>query len=89
LFIILEIKDLKSSTHDIANNMTDRIATELHNYYVNEAKLENYSPRLSKMLKLIDGSKLLLNKLQNMTLLTQMSNIIDYNPDLSELCDPI
>uniref|UniRef100_A0A914CW12 NR LBD domain-containing protein n=1 Tax=Acrobeloides nanus TaxID=290746 RepID=A0A914CW12_9BILA len=56
-----EIKDLESSTHDIANNMTDRIATELHNYYVNEEQLENYSPRLIKMLKLIDGSKSLLN----------------------------
>ena len=69
--------------------MTDRIATELHNYYVNEEKLENYSPRLIKMLKLIDGSKSLLNKLQNMTLLAQASNIINYNADLSELCDPI
>ena len=68
--------------------MTDRIATELHNYYVNEKKLENYSPRLIKMLKLIDGSKSLISKLQNMTLLTQVSNIIDFNADLSELCDP-
>ena len=73
----------------MANNMADKIATELHNYYVNEKKLENYSPRLIKMLKLIDGSKLLLSDLQNLTLLTQASNIIDFNADLSELCDPL
>uniref|UniRef100_A0A914C3E9 NR LBD domain-containing protein n=1 Tax=Acrobeloides nanus TaxID=290746 RepID=A0A914C3E9_9BILA len=70
-----EIKGLKSSTHDIANNMADKIATELHNYYINEKKLENYSPRLIKMLKLIDGSKSLLSELQNLTLITQACNI--------------
>ena len=68
--------------------MTDRIATELHNYYVNEKKLENYSQRLIKMLKLIDGSKSLLSELQNLTLITQACNIVNFNADLSELCDP-
>ena len=87
--IILEIKGLKSSTHDIANNMTDRIATELHNYYVNEERLENYSPRLIKMLKLIDGAKSLHSELQNLTLITQACNIVNFNADLSELCDPL
>ena len=68
--------------------MTDRIATELHNYYVNEEKLENYSPRLIKMLKLVDASKSLFFELQNLTLITQACNIVNFNADLSELCDP-
>jgi hypothetical protein len=68
--------------------MTDQISNELHNYYVNERQLANYGPRLIKMLKLIDGSKSLFAEEQNLTLLSAVYNIFDFNADLDELCDP-
>ena len=67
--------------------MLDQISSELHDYYVHN-ELFNYSPRLIGMLKLIDGSKSVLNEHQKLTLMSQMFKIVNFNADLSELCDP-
>uniref|UniRef100_A0A914E0J6 NR LBD domain-containing protein n=1 Tax=Acrobeloides nanus TaxID=290746 RepID=A0A914E0J6_9BILA len=88
LWSIQDIKGLASTTHDLANQMVDQISSELHDYYVNERRMYNYSPRLVKMTKLVEGSRAMVNELQNVTLISQVYNIFDFKADLSELCDP-
>ena len=83
----LDIKGLAPTTYDLANQMIDQISSELHDYYVNERRMYNYSPRLVKMIKLIEGSKAIVSEQQNVTLISQVYNIFDFKADLSELCD--
>jgi hypothetical protein len=50
-----------------------------------EMRLVNYAPRLVKMIKLIDGSKTVVNALKDITIVSQVYNIFDFKADLSEL----
>uniref|UniRef100_A0A914EJK8 NR LBD domain-containing protein n=1 Tax=Acrobeloides nanus TaxID=290746 RepID=A0A914EJK8_9BILA len=80
-----EIDGISSNAHQIAKEITDQISSELHNYYMYEMRLVNYAPRLVKMIKLIDGSKTVVNALNDVTIISQVYNIFDFKADLSDL----
>uniref|UniRef100_A0A914E599 NR LBD domain-containing protein n=1 Tax=Acrobeloides nanus TaxID=290746 RepID=A0A914E599_9BILA len=64
--------------------MIELISNELHNYYVIKRRMGNYCSRLMQILQLIDNSKIMVNELQNLTLIFEVNNIFDFNADLSE-----
>ena len=41
----------------IIEDIIEQVATELHNYYIQEMRLTNYAHRLIKLNKIIEASK--------------------------------
>uniref|UniRef100_A0A7E4UWC4 Nuclear receptor domain-containing protein n=1 Tax=Panagrellus redivivus TaxID=6233 RepID=A0A7E4UWC4_PANRE len=54
---LTDVSDITSETHDVAKEIVERSANELHNYYKFEVRLPNYSSRHASLLSL-DGAQI-------------------------------
>uniref|UniRef100_A0A914C1P1 NR LBD domain-containing protein n=1 Tax=Acrobeloides nanus TaxID=290746 RepID=A0A914C1P1_9BILA len=85
LWTTIDINDISPNAQRVAEEVSEQILNGLHNYYVYEKHLVNYAPRLVKLLKLIDASKVVKSAFTDAALLSQVYNIYDFNVNLSEL----
>ena len=56
-FEFSEIPQLEDSTHRLAESIQTRISEDLHNYYINNLRLESYATRQAKLNRMVVSTK--------------------------------
>ena len=62
LYSYIGIATLSETTLNIADDIFEQCASELHNYYVYEMRLPNYAPRLAKLTKIVSAAEVSCDK---------------------------
>uniref|UniRef100_A0A914DBB2 NR LBD domain-containing protein n=1 Tax=Acrobeloides nanus TaxID=290746 RepID=A0A914DBB2_9BILA len=75
LWNVQDIPGLSSDAIRLADDLSQQIANDLHEYYTYEMRLPNYANRLIKMTKLIDCSKEIENDKQEISVMSKIFDI--------------
>ena len=57
IYHFIGITGLSENTINMAEDIFEQCASELHNYYVYEMRLPNYAPRLAKLTKIVSAAE--------------------------------
>uniref|UniRef100_A0A7E5A0V2 Nuclear receptor domain-containing protein n=1 Tax=Panagrellus redivivus TaxID=6233 RepID=A0A7E5A0V2_PANRE len=87
LWTCFELNNIKLSTTVIAEEVLERSANELHNYYVYEMKLPNYAARHAVLMRLISVIESIIRSKKDVMILMRLFNILEDDFFDSELVD--
>uniref|UniRef100_A0A914C0Y4 NR LBD domain-containing protein n=1 Tax=Acrobeloides nanus TaxID=290746 RepID=A0A914C0Y4_9BILA len=85
LWTVPDIKGLSENAIRISEETTERIASELHNYYAYEMGLSNYASRLVKITQLVDAAKEIRHEQQTVWTITKIFDMFRIEAVGSEL----
>uniref|UniRef100_A0A914DB78 NR LBD domain-containing protein n=1 Tax=Acrobeloides nanus TaxID=290746 RepID=A0A914DB78_9BILA len=75
LWNVQDIPGLSSDAIRVADDLSQQIANDLHEYYTYEMRLPNYANRLIKMTKLIDCAKEIAKDNQEVSMMSKIFDI--------------
>uniref|UniRef100_A0A914CKQ9 NR LBD domain-containing protein n=1 Tax=Acrobeloides nanus TaxID=290746 RepID=A0A914CKQ9_9BILA len=87
LWTLQDDEDYSEQTRLIAEDVSEQITSELHNYYVYQIGQTNYAHRLVKLTKLIESSKIVLNAKKDVFILARICDFFECDHTKSELYD--
>uniref|UniRef100_A0A7E4UWZ9 Nuclear receptor domain-containing protein n=1 Tax=Panagrellus redivivus TaxID=6233 RepID=A0A7E4UWZ9_PANRE len=77
MWSLIDVNDIAPETHEIAKEIIERSANELHNYYIFEVRIPNYCSRHSSLLKLVAAAESLLRSKKDALLIARFFNIFE------------
>uniref|UniRef100_A0A914CNV6 NR LBD domain-containing protein n=1 Tax=Acrobeloides nanus TaxID=290746 RepID=A0A914CNV6_9BILA len=87
LWTLQDDEDYSEQTRLVAEEVSEQIASELHNYYLYQIGLTNYAHRLVNLTKLIESSKVVLNAKKDVFILARIFYLFECDLTKSELFD--
>uniref|UniRef100_A0A914ES90 NR LBD domain-containing protein n=1 Tax=Acrobeloides nanus TaxID=290746 RepID=A0A914ES90_9BILA len=87
LWTLQDDEDYSEQTRLVAEEVSEQIASELHNYYLYQIGLTNYAHRLVNLTKLIESSKVVLNAKKDVFILARICDLFECDLTKSELFD--
>uniref|UniRef100_A0A914CDQ5 NR LBD domain-containing protein n=1 Tax=Acrobeloides nanus TaxID=290746 RepID=A0A914CDQ5_9BILA len=87
LWTLQDDEDYSEQTRLVAEEVSEQIASELHNYYLYQIGLTNYAHRLVNLTKLIESSKVVLNAKKDVFILARIFDLFECDLTKSELFD--
>uniref|UniRef100_A0A914CXH3 NR LBD domain-containing protein n=1 Tax=Acrobeloides nanus TaxID=290746 RepID=A0A914CXH3_9BILA len=75
LWNVQDIPGLSSDAIRLADDLSQQIANDVHEYYTYGMRLPNYVNRLIKMTKLIDASKEIAKDIQEISVMSKIFDI--------------
>uniref|UniRef100_A0A914C3C4 NR LBD domain-containing protein n=2 Tax=Acrobeloides nanus TaxID=290746 RepID=A0A914C3C4_9BILA len=87
LWTVQDVIGISENAQRVAEEVSEQIASELHNYYVYDMRLTNYAPRLVKLTKLIAAAKAVLNAKKDVFVIARVFDLFDCDVVGADLCD--
>uniref|UniRef100_A0A914CGW1 NR LBD domain-containing protein n=1 Tax=Acrobeloides nanus TaxID=290746 RepID=A0A914CGW1_9BILA len=77
LWTVHGITGLSETTVNMAEDIFEQCASELHNYYVYEMRLPNYAPRLAKLTKIVSAAEHTVHAKKDFSTMAKVFDIFD------------
>uniref|UniRef100_A0A7E4UWF5 Nuclear receptor domain-containing protein n=1 Tax=Panagrellus redivivus TaxID=6233 RepID=A0A7E4UWF5_PANRE len=77
MWTLIDVNNVVPETHQIAQEIFERSANELHNYYTFEVRLPNYSSRHASLLKLVAAAESMSRSKKDAMLIAKFFNIFE------------
>uniref|UniRef100_A0A914D8N1 NR LBD domain-containing protein n=1 Tax=Acrobeloides nanus TaxID=290746 RepID=A0A914D8N1_9BILA len=87
LWNVQYLENLSENARLVAEEVSEQINHEMHNYYVHEMGMVNYANRLVKLTKLIENNKIVLDSKRDVFVIARIFELFDCDITESELYD--